>query len=58
MGYSPGGHKESDKTERLQFHFHFHFPQRRESSNSVNILRLFHYFGTPGIRGDVKYSHV
>ena len=23
MGYSPGGHKESDTTERLNFHFHF-----------------------------------
>ena len=24
LGYSPPGHKESDTTERLNFHFHFH----------------------------------
>jgi len=25
VGYSPWGHKELDRTERLHFHFHFHF---------------------------------
>ena len=25
VGYNPWGRKESDMTERLQFHFHFHF---------------------------------
>ena len=32
VGYSPRGHKESDRTEPLHFHFHFHYHIRKKIS--------------------------
>ena len=32
VGYSPWGHKESDRTERLHFHFHFFTLTAKETS--------------------------
>ena len=52
MGYNPWGHKESDTTERLNFHFHFEFIQV--------IHEMFFVLGTNlglGIQEQTKHSY-
>ena len=41
MGYSPWGHKESDRTERLHFHFSSQLEFLKLDMNKVDLFYLF-----------------